>query len=317
MSEVSISPSGESFPLPGPEEYEKELARVEALAAAAKAEGKEVVVVMGVGFVGAVMAAIIADATDESGGPSKFVIGCQRPSTRSFWKIPLLNRGESPVKAEDPEVDVLIARCVRDKKTLIATYNSDCLALADCVVVDVQCDYTKHSLGDMRTGEVEMAALEATMRTIGEKIPPECLVLIETTVAPGTTEFVAYPIMKKAFQARGIESPPLLAHSYERVMPGRQYVASIRDFWRVCSGCNEEATGAGGQVPQRGPQHQGLSRSPSWTGPSRARPARSWRTPTGPPSWPSWTSGASSPSATAWTSPRSSRPSRCARPTAT
>jgi UDP-N-acetyl-D-glucosamine dehydrogenase len=67
-------------------------------------------------------------------------------------------------------------------------------------------------------------------------------VMIETTVAPGTTEFVAYPIMKKAFQARGLESLPLLAHSYERVMPGRQYIASIRDFWRVCSGCNEEAT---------------------------------------------------------------------------
>jgi nucleotide sugar dehydrogenase len=80
------------------------------------------------------------------------------------------------------------------------------------------------------------------MRTIGEKVPPDCLVVIETTVAPGTTEFVAYPIMKKAFQARGIESPPLLAHSYERVMPGRQYVASIRDFWRVCSGCNPLAT---------------------------------------------------------------------------
>jgi len=32
---------------------------------------------------------------------------------------------------------------------------------------------------------------------------------------------------------------PLLAHSYERVMPGREYVASIRDFWRVCSGINE------------------------------------------------------------------------------
>ncbi|MBN1629278.1 MAG: GDP-mannose dehydrogenase [Thermoleophilia bacterium] len=242
MPKVSISPSGESFPLPDHHEYEAELGRVKALAASARAEGKEVVVVMGVGFVGAVMAAIIADAADQSGAPSKFVIGCQRPSTRSYWKIPLLNRGESPVKAEDPEVDALIARCVRDKETLIATFNSDCLALADCVVVDVQCDYTKHSLGDMKTGEVEMAALEATMKTIGEKVPPECLVVIETTVAPGTTEFVAYPIMKKAFQARGIDASPLLAHSYERVMPGRQYVASIRDFWRVCSGCTPEAT---------------------------------------------------------------------------
>src|SRR4030095_12159047 len=68
-----------------------------------------------------------------------------------------------------------------------------------------------------------------------------CLVLIETTVAPGTTEFVAYPILKKAFEKRGIDSPPLLAHSFERVMPGRDYVSSIRDFWRVCSGCNPEA----------------------------------------------------------------------------
>jgi nucleotide sugar dehydrogenase len=47
--------------------------------------------------------------------------------------------------------------------------------------------------------------------------------------------------MKKEFKKRGIKSDPLLAHSYERVMPGRNYVASIRDFWRVCSGINEEA----------------------------------------------------------------------------
>jgi len=242
MAEQSVSPEGEAFVIPGPDEYQGEFDRVQALAQAARDEGKEIVVVMGVGFVGAVMAAIVADTVDAATGkPSKFVIGCQRPSTRSYWKIPLLNRGESPVKAEDPEVAPMIARCVQEKQTLTATYNSDCLKLADCVVVDVQCDYTKHDLGDMRTGETAMGALEATMRTIGQRVGPECLVLIETTVAPGTTEFVAYPIMKKAFQARGIEAPPLLAHSFERVMPGREYVRSIRDFWRVCSGCDDEA----------------------------------------------------------------------------
>jgi len=242
MPEYSTSPAGEQFPIPSSDEYATEFERISALVEAARAEGQEIVVVMGVGFVGAVMAAIVGDTVDKQTGRSnKFAIGCQRPSTRSYWKIPLLNRGQSPVKAEDPEVDPMIARCVNDKKTLVATYNSDCLKLADCVVVDIQCDYTKHDLGDLRNGEVEMAALEATMRTIGEKIQPHCLVLIETTVAPGTTEFVAYPLMKKAFQARGIDSPPLLAHSFERVMPGKEYVSSIRDFWRVCSGCNDEA----------------------------------------------------------------------------
>ena len=242
MGAYSVSPSGKKFAIPERAEYAEEMARLEKLVEKARKADQEIVVVMGVGFVGAVMAAIIADTVDKkTGKPSKFVIGCQRPSTRSYWKIPLLNRGVSPVKAEDPEVDPMIARCVTQKKTLTATYNNECLSLADCVVVDVQCDYTKHELGNMRTGEAEMTALEATMRTIGQKVRPECLTLIETTVAPGTTEFVAWPIMRKAFAARGITSEPLLAHSFERVMPGKQYVSSIRDFWRVCSGCDEEA----------------------------------------------------------------------------
>jgi len=307
---ISVSPSGESFPLPKPEDYDKEFQRLQKLVVKNRKEGREIVVVMGVGFVGAVMAGIVADATDKkTKKPSKFVIGMQRPSQRSYWKIPYLNKGIAPVEAEDPEVAPLIARCVKEKKTLIATYTYDALKLADCVVVDVQCDYFKESLGNCRQGHAEIAALEDSLKIIGEKIKPDCLVLIETTVPPGTTEYVAYPILKKAFERRfgnldqttsaramagsamssasartvggsavspagggagggahlcpplegvggGATSPalstihhtpstivpePLLAHSYERVMPGREYVASIRDFWRVCSGVNETA----------------------------------------------------------------------------
>ena len=58
---------------------------------------------------------------------------------------------------------------------------------------------------------------------------------------PGTTEYIAYPFIKKAFEERGLPEEPLLAHSFERVMPGKNYVASIRNFWRVCSGINAEA----------------------------------------------------------------------------
>jgi len=237
----SISPSGEKFPLPKQDDYKAEFSYLKKRVTEERKKNREIVVVMGVGFVGAVMAAIVADTVDKEGNPSKFVIGMQRPSVRSYWKIPLLNRGVSPVKAEDPEVDPMIARCVKEKKTLIATYTYDVLKLADVVVVDVQCDYIKEDLGNVRSGQTDMAALEASLQIIAEHIPSEALVLIETTVAPGTTEQVAYPIMKKVFRKRGIDSDPLLAHSYERVMPGRNYVASIRDFWRVCSGINEKA----------------------------------------------------------------------------
>jgi UDP-N-acetyl-D-glucosamine dehydrogenase len=238
----SISPEGEKFKLPEEQDYKKEYTKLQKLVKKHKAEGREVVVVMGLGFVGAVMAGVVADSVDKkTGKPNKLVIGMQRPSTRSFWKIPLFNRGVSPVKAEDPEVAPLIERCVTQKKSLIATYTYDALKLADVLVVDVQCDFLKEELGNLRSGFADISALEESFKIIGEKIDPECLVLIETTVPPGTTEYVAYPLIKKAFRKRGLEKEPLLAHSFERVMPGRDYVKSVRDFWRVCSGINEES----------------------------------------------------------------------------
>ena len=107
--EYSISPEGEKFKLPQEQDYAQEHERLQKLAEEKRAQGHEIVVVMGLGFVGAVMAGVVADSVDKATGkPTKFVIGMQRPSTRSFWKIPLFNRGISPVKAEDPEVDVLI-----------------------------------------------------------------------------------------------------------------------------------------------------------------------------------------------------------------
>lgn len=238
---LSISPDGEEFPIPATQDHISEFDRIEQLVRFQRKQGKEIVVVNGVGFVGVVMAAVVADSVDEKGNANKFVIGMQRPSIRSYWKIPIINRGLSPVRSEDPEVDVLLKRCVLERKNMIATFTYDVLKLADVVVVDVQCDYLKGELGNVENGHADMKALEESIDIIADRIDPNCLVLIETTVAPGTTEQVAYPIIKKRFEKRGIDSEPLLAHSYERVMPGKEYVRSIRDFWRVCAGINEES----------------------------------------------------------------------------
>ena len=90
--EVSVSPEGEVFYLPNEDDYANEFLRLKNLVDSHRGQGREIVVVMGIGFVGAVMAAVVADSTDASGNPGKFVIGMQRPSARSFWKIPLMNR---------------------------------------------------------------------------------------------------------------------------------------------------------------------------------------------------------------------------------
>ncbi len=73
MSDYSVSPTGEKFPLPAREDYAAEFERVKALADEARERGKEVVVVMGVGFVGAVMAAIVADTRRQEDGQAEQV----------------------------------------------------------------------------------------------------------------------------------------------------------------------------------------------------------------------------------------------------
>ena len=77
---ISICPAGNSYPLPKSDDYTNEFQRLKSIVKEQRLLGREIVVVMGLGFVGAVMAGVVADSTDPaSGKPQKFVIGMQRP----------------------------------------------------------------------------------------------------------------------------------------------------------------------------------------------------------------------------------------------
>jgi UDP-N-acetyl-D-glucosamine dehydrogenase len=233
---MSVAPDGKAYPLPSEADAPAEFNRIKQAVIAAREKGLQIVVVQGQGFVGAVMAAIVADAKN------KFVIGLQRPSPRSFWKIPMINTGVSPIASEDPEVANGIARTVLKKKSYIATWVDEVLSLADVVVVDVQCDVVKPEFGNAKSATVEIEACKAAIQTIGKYIQPEALVMIETTVPPGFCEYIAKPILEKEFSKRKInlkKKPVRLSHSYERVMPGKDYWDSIVNFPRVYSGINE------------------------------------------------------------------------------
>lgn len=85
QTNVSVCPSGKAYPLPEQADYPVEFRRLQDIVTRQRQMGREIVVVMGVGFVGAVMAGVIADSVDrQSGEPTKFVIGMQRPSVRSY-----------------------------------------------------------------------------------------------------------------------------------------------------------------------------------------------------------------------------------------
>ena len=76
-------------------------------------------------------------------------------------------------------------------------------------------------------------------------MPRGSLILVETTVPPGTCAQVLQSILSEELKARGFADTDVhLAHSFERVMPGAQYLESITRFWRVYSGCTDQAADA-------------------------------------------------------------------------
>ena len=69
--DYSVSPDGEKFKLPDEEDYRQEYEQLVTLIQKQKEQDREIVVVMGLGFVGAVMAGVVADSVDRETGKSK------------------------------------------------------------------------------------------------------------------------------------------------------------------------------------------------------------------------------------------------------
>jgi UDP-N-acetyl-D-glucosamine dehydrogenase len=200
-----------------------------------------VVCVQGLVFVGVAMAIAVASARDASGDPVMNVIGVELPTPAGRRKISLLNRGQLPLVTTDEELKRAF-RQVHEQGNFFATSDETCYRLADIAVVDIPLDVDFDSLPEPKA---KWDDFRAGIRTLGRYLPPGSLVLVETTVPPGTCERVVASELAAALKERGLkEDALLLAHSYERVMPGRDYYRSIVNFWRVYAATTAEAADA-------------------------------------------------------------------------
>jgi nucleotide sugar dehydrogenase len=204
--------------------------------------GKKIVVVQGLGFVGAVMSLVVANGLTEEYA----VIGIDLPRPNTYWKIRAINEGAFPVVADDPKIEQFY-RQARMKGNLYATYDSYAYSKANVIVVDINLDVQKKSNfeKDLEQYGVDMVPFRKAMQAIGENCQPDALILVETTVPPGTCQKIVQPIVKSCLEQRGLSSDQLrIGHSYERVMPGPQYVDSIQNFYRVYSGIDTASADA-------------------------------------------------------------------------
>ncbi len=243
MVRYSISPSNEKFVIPDEKNSQNEYLQIRKICAKERNKGKEIVIVQGLGFVGAIMAAVVADCEKNNKKPY-FVLGVDLPIEKTYWKIPIINSGRSPFNGEDPEVEKIFKRTIEIKKTLRATWVKEAYFEADIIVVDINLDVLKPEMGNSKAFEVKINAFERAIYDIGNRIKPESLLLIETTVPPGTVEKIVKPILIECFEKRCIDvmkNPPLIAHCYERVMPGKEYINSIKKMRRTFSGMNDKA----------------------------------------------------------------------------
>jgi nucleotide sugar dehydrogenase len=193
--------------------------------------------VQGLGIVGAAMAAAVAEARDNDGSPLYQVVGVELPSSSGKKRVSELNAGRFPFETADTELPAAVKRA-HDIGNLRASVDPIEFSNSQVIVVDVNLDVEV----DEDPPVAKFADFLAAIQTLAERVSPGTLVLIETTVPPGTTEMRIVPEFKRILEGRGLDPDSvLIAHSFERVMPGRDYLASIKGFWRVYSGVTNEA----------------------------------------------------------------------------
>jgi UDP-N-acetyl-D-glucosamine dehydrogenase len=204
-----------------------------------KNRGKKVVVVQGLGFVGSVMALVVANSDQEDYA----VIGVDLPNSKNA--IDSLNNGIFPIQCNDPTIYTYHRQAI-NKGNFFATSNEYAYSKADVIIVDINLDVLKNSDSDnhLDSYEVNMNGFSNAISTIATNCKEDVLVLIETTVPPGTCEKFVKPVMEREFDRRGLPRKYKIGHSYERVMPGPNYVDSIKNFYRVYSGMDEESADA-------------------------------------------------------------------------
>lgn len=197
-----------------------------------------IVCVQGLGFVGSAMAMAVANARNEKGNPYFNVIGIDLPNKSGLEKIEALNQGKFPFETTDKN---LIEATKQNYLTqnFYATSEEKEFQKADVVVVDINLDVYYDS---NKNPYLDLSAFKKAMHTLGKNVKKDALVIVETTVPPGTCEKVVKPILEEELDKRGLDANELkIAHSYERVMPGDYYFYSIINYWRVFSGINEKS----------------------------------------------------------------------------
>ena len=170
--------------------------------------------VIGLGYVGLPVAAIFAEKGFD-------VLGVEIRTDR----IEMINAGKSPIEGDEPGLKELLNRVVGGKK-LRATANYEDLRDRDVILIDVETPVDE-------THIPRYEALKSACRKLAPVLKNGALVIIESTIAPGTMSGTVLPLLQE--KGLKLNQDFYLGNCPERVMPGK-LLANLRLMSRVCGG---------------------------------------------------------------------------------
>jgi nucleotide sugar dehydrogenase len=156
---------------------------------------KEVVTIIGIGYVGLPLACLSANK-----GYKTFGIGKDKK------KINSINRGINPITG-DSELDDWVA-----KRSFTATTSFDCIKKSDIVVICVPTPIDDQYNPDLSP------VISAT-KNIAKRIKKGQLIILESTVNPGVCEEVMLPLLEQISHKKAGQDF-FLSHCPERINPG-------------------------------------------------------------------------------------------------
>jgi UDP-N-acetyl-D-mannosaminuronic acid dehydrogenase len=180
---------------------------------------RAVIGVIGLGYVGLPVACMFAQAGFQ-------VIGLDIKAGR----VALINSGRSPIEGDEPGLDALLAEVVGAGRLHATTDYAD-LAAADVISINVETPVDQQH-------RPAYVALRAACHSLGPVLKHSALVIVESTIAPGTIDKVVRPLLEQT-SGRRANVDFFLGACPERVMPGK-LLRNLREMSRVCGGSTPE-----------------------------------------------------------------------------
>jgi len=173
------------------------------------------------GYVGIPLSCLLAQAGSD-------IVGIDISPER----VRLLNAGKYPLKGDEPNLPELLAEQVGKKALRASTDFSECKgAKAVFICVDTPIDEKK---------EPRFDHLMDAVNSVGENISAGILVVVESTIAPGTMRGMILPALEKKSGLKAGKDL-FLAHCPERVMSGK-LLNNLKNVDRVLGGFDKRST---------------------------------------------------------------------------